>query len=367
MRLRACYFPIALLLAGAGPALGQAPCAPPESMKAQFQDKPNAAAYRSLGLWFAEQKQYDCAANAFATSLQMEPNQKDAPHLAFMFGSSLYLSGDVKESIPALQEAEQLGFRDIKLHAVLASALDAEHSTRDAEAEWREALDWDPELSAALDALSNDLLLDKDYAGVIALLDRPRLVPQRTPQQCLNLAAAFASTGKLNEAANVLRDGLNTAPESTAVADRLASVLVQLNRKDEAVALLNLEVEQHPADADLAAHYLEVLGSADPAKAQDAARKLLLAFPQNAKLFYLGGVLETKTGNPRQARIDLEQSLKLKPDEALAHEALGIVLAQLKDMAGAKEQFERAVALGDNSPEAKANLAKALAALGSGK
>ena len=50
-----------------------------------------------------------------------------------------------------------------------------------------------------------------------------------------------------------------------------------------------------------------------------------------------------------------------------AHEALGLVLAQSKEMGAAKEQFERAIALGDNSPEAKANLAKAVAALGSEK
>jgi uncharacterized protein HemY len=50
----------------------------------------------------------------------------------------------------------------------------------------------------------------------------------------------------------------------------------------------------------------------------------------------------------------------------LAHETLGGVLAQSKQMTGAKENFERAIALGDNSPEAKAYLAKVLEALASG-
>lgn len=67
----------ALLTLGAWPVqpiFGQAPCTPPESMKARFQDKPDAAAYTDLGVWFADQKKYDCAANAFATSMQMEPS-----------------------------------------------------------------------------------------------------------------------------------------------------------------------------------------------------------------------------------------------------------------------------------------------------
>jgi Flp pilus assembly protein TadD len=48
----------------------------------------------------------------------------------------------------------------------------------------------------------------------------------------------------------------------------------------------------------------------------------------------------------------------------MPHEALGYVLAQLKQMPAAKEQFEKAIALGDSNPEVKENLAKVLASLG---
>jgi Flp pilus assembly protein TadD len=240
----------ALLLGGAGRLLAQASCTPPDSMKAQLQGKPTAAALNDLGVWFGDHKQFDCAANAFATSLQLEPGQKDAPHVAFMFGASLDLSGDVKEAIPALQEAEQTGYRDIKLHVILAEALDATHANKDAEAEWRQALEFDPELSSALDALSNDLLLDNDFAATIALLEVPRLLGQRTPRQSLNLATAYAATGKLDQAARVLRDGLNTTPDSLELANRLAGVLMQLHRQDEAIALLELTVAKHPEDTE---------------------------------------------------------------------------------------------------------------------
>ncbi|MGA2219781.1 MAG: tetratricopeptide repeat protein [Terracidiphilus sp.] len=234
-------------------AFGQSQCAPPEQMKARFQAKPDADAYKDLGVWFADQKQYSCAADAFATSMQMAPDQKDAPHIVFMFGASLYLSGDTTEAITALQQAEQLGFRDIKLHVILAMALDSSHSTKDAENEWRAALEFDPELSTALDALSNDLLHDNDFAGTIAVLEVPRLLGQRTPQQSLNLAAAHAGTGRIDEAARVLRDGLNTSPDSLPLANQLAKTLVQLNRKDEAVAVLELAIARHPDDPGLKA------------------------------------------------------------------------------------------------------------------
>ena len=262
LRLRALLIPAALLTVfltlETGLAQAQTPCAPPDQMKAQFADKPNAAAYNDLGVWFAGQKQYACAADAFATSLQMDPGQKDLPHIAFMFGVALYFSGNQKDSIGALQEAEQLGYRDIKLHIILATALDAAHEIKEAENEWREALKFDPELSTALDALSNELLADADFKGIIATLEQPRLLGQRTPQQSLNLAAAYAGVGSEEKAAVVLRDGLNTSPDSLTLANQLAEALVQLKRPDEARTVLELALEQHPGDAQTATHLAKV-------------------------------------------------------------------------------------------------------------
>ena len=215
-------------------------CTPPEQMKAQLQGKPGAVALKDLGVWFADNKQYACAADAFASSLQTDPNQKDVGHIAFMFGVSLDLSGDMKEAIGALQEAEQLGYRDINLHLLLAAALDASQAVKEAENEWRAALQMDPEYTAALDALSNDLLRDGDFNGVIALLEVPRLKGQRTPLQSMNLAAAYEGLGKLDEARNVLRDGLNTASDSLPLANELAKVLIALNDRAGAGTVLYL-------------------------------------------------------------------------------------------------------------------------------
>ena len=310
--------------------LADAPCAPPESMKERLQGKPDAATLTELGVWFAERQQYACAVDAFATSLQVEPEQKDLPHVAFMLGVSLYFSGETKDAIAALQQAEQLGYHDVKLHVILATIFDASHSTKESEEEWRAALTFDPESSTALDALSDDLLLEGDYPGAIGLLETPRLLGQRTPQQSLNLAAAYAKTAKLDEAARVLQDGLNTSPDSLPVANRLAETLMALLRPDEAIAVLQLAAEKHPEDADTSVHLLETLMAAHSEKALGVGRKLLAALPQNPKLLALVGALEMRNGDPRSARTDLE----------------------------------RAVALGDQTSETKENLAQVLKALG---
>jgi len=232
----------------------QAPCTPPESMKSKFAGPPDIAALNDLGVWFADQKNYNCAANAFATSLQMNPKQKDMPHVAFMFGASLYLADDVKEAIAAMQEAEKFGYRDIKLHLLLAEALDSIRANPDAEAEWRAALEIDPEYSDALDKLSDDLIADNNFQGVIELLDTPRLAPQRTVQQCINLDLAYVREGKLSESARVLRDGINTYPDSLSLAEKLADVLTQLGKKEEATQVLEIAHARHASSSQPEAH-----------------------------------------------------------------------------------------------------------------
>jgi Tfp pilus assembly protein PilF len=223
-------------------------------MKARFTGKPDAGVLNDLGVWFGEQKNYSCSADAFATSLQMDPHQKDMPHIAFMFGASLYLAGDTKEAIPALQEAEKFGYRDIKLHLLLAEALDSTHATSDAEAEWRAAIEIDPEYSDALDKLSNDLIADSNYKGVIELLDARRLEPQRTVQQCENLGLAYDREGKLDESKRVLRDGLNTYPDSLALAKQLADILNRAGEKAEASEVLQVARARHDSNTESPAH-----------------------------------------------------------------------------------------------------------------
>lgn len=225
-----------MLLVGAGWA--QSSCVPPESMKAKLTGKPDASALNELGVWFGEQKQYDCAARAFASSLQLGPQQKDFAHVAFEFGASLYLSGDTSEAISALEEAEKFGYKDINLHLVLAQALDSTHAAHDAEVEWRAALEIDPEYTDALDSLSNDLIAEGSYKGVVELLDTPRVAPQRTVQQAMNLGEAYTRMSRIEDANRVLRDAVNTYPDSMPLAQQLAGMLTQAGRKDEADAVL---------------------------------------------------------------------------------------------------------------------------------
>jgi Flp pilus assembly protein TadD len=222
-------------------------CSPPPEMKAKLAGKPNYTTLNDLGVWFAEHNQYACAGDAFATSLQTDPQQADYRYVIFMFGASLYYSGDMKEAAAALAEAERVGYRDARLYTLQASALDARQDTEKAEAEWRKALEYDPESPVILDPLSDDMIARHEYDDTAKLLAQRRLDAVRSPRQVLNLSTALLQLGKTDDAARILDDGLNTYPDSQEIAGQLSAVLSQLHRGQEAALVRKLAEAQREA------------------------------------------------------------------------------------------------------------------------
>jgi tetratricopeptide (TPR) repeat protein len=209
-------------------------------MHSKLAARPTADTLNELGVWFANRQQYTCAAQAFATSLQTDPDQPPFRKVIFMFGASLFYSGDMKEAAEALEEAERVGYRDEKLYGMLATALDAQHETEKAEAQWKLALHFNPESAMALDALSNDMMALRQYEDSVALLTQRRVRSLRSEQQVENLGSAYVQLGNPEDAAKVLEDGLNTYPGSGPIADQLVPVLISLHRDAEAAMVREL-------------------------------------------------------------------------------------------------------------------------------
>jgi len=336
-------------------------CTPPASIKARLADHPTADEYGKLGTWFGDREQFACAAQAFAAAVKLQPRSAS---LTTMWGLSLYSSGDIQGAIGPLKLAVQLGASDVRPHLALAAALDQTGPTAAAEAEWRAALAIDPGSTEALDGLSRDLVADKEYAAVIALLEQPAYRPRLSPLQSVNLGMAYARTLQLNQAAGVLREGLKAAPDSLALADELSVVLMLLDQSDEANAILTDALTRHPADLNTKILYLRVLVSRKSDKADVLAQQLLLAAPHQWEVLYLNAELEMRAGQLTQARTHLEESITQRPDYPQTQTALGNVLARLDDFAGARVHLEKAIALGDSDPAVQYELAKVLQSLG---
>lgn len=316
--------PLALLFwLAAASFLFASSCPPPESLKAKLENTPGADVYRDLGIWYGSQEKYECAVDAFATSLRMDPGQKHGGDIAFMYGESLYLTGDMKGAIAELGKAERSDFQSVTLHLMLAAAYDQIQWTGSAESEWRAALALDMQSSEAMDGLSNDLIADNDYASTIQLLDDPIVSGQRTAAQSLNLGLAYRKMAKPEEAAKILRDGLNDSPGSLPLANMLVEVLVELGRSQEAAAVRDLALAQHAAGS--APSHNDAL-QPSPQDLYDRAGKALDA------------------GDAAQAIKLYEELLQLVPDSIEARTNLGAAFAQVGRYDDALRQYRQALA-----------------------
>lgn len=326
-------------------------------MKAQ----PSSEAFASLGNWFADKKQFDCAASAFASASRLQPRSST---FAYLWGLSLYSAGHDDGAMAPLNKAKQLDANDIRPRLTLAAVLDRRNKVVEAEDEWRAALAIDPDSAPALEALSQDLIRQKDYPAVIALLDKPGIIRVRTPQESLYLGEAYVGTGQLDPAIKTLREGLNNDPDSLPIANELALVLMLHGRDQDAFAVLDLALDKHPDDKGTEILYLRTLVSSHSAKAGDLGPKLLAAYPDQWEVLYLNAVLESREGDFAAARAHLERSIALNPNYYQSHAELGSTLARLGELPGAKEHFQKAVALGDNDPEVEYDLAMVFKRLG---
>ena len=345
----------------AGATFAYSACTAPRALKARLASKATAETYTAIGTWFGDQKQFSCAAEAFASAARMQPN---SANIQYMWGLSLYSAGDDADAETRLRQAAHLDSSDVRPHLALGALFDRQKKTADAEGEWRAALAIDPDSETALDRLSQDLLEQKDYTGVVALLEEPASSRVRSPLQCLNLGLAYAGEVKLADSARVLREGLNTAPDSLPIADELAVVLMLMSRTEEAYAVLDLALEKHPNDQNTELLYLRTHVTSHSDKAPEFARKLLAKYPDQWEVLYLNAVLEEEEGNTQEARVHLERSIALNANYAASEKALGNVLAKLEDFPGAKQHLEKAIALGDTQPEVQYDLARVLQRLG---
>jgi tetratricopeptide (TPR) repeat protein len=142
-------------------------------------------------------------------------------------------------------------------------------------------------------------------------------------------------------------------------------VLVRMHRNADAIKLVSDTAKAHPENIDEQIELYRVLvllGQYE--KARPMGPKLLAVRPHDSEVLYLSGIIENEDGNPEQARIHLEEAVKLDPENNNAHYHLGIVEVQLHQWKEAAENLQKSIELKIPLPEAHFELAKALRGLG---
>lgn len=134
---------------------------------------------------------------------------------------------------------------------------------------------------------------------------------------------------------------------------RLSSLRAQQGELDEALAHVRQLRGKNPTRADnFWLIEINLLVSNDrKAQALDAANQAINTYPDNVRLLYARAMLQDSMGNAGEAEQDLRSIIDQQPDNAVALNALGYILAnQDGRLAEAEDLIGRALALDPKNP-----------------
>lgn len=206
---------------------------------------------------------------------------------------------------------------------------------RDAETLWRHTIAHNDRAWMAHNNLG--VLLDErgDYAAAIDQFEKSVAIKPDHYDAMHNKGLSLQSLGRDDEAIAMFETVLAHRPNAARTLNALAHARMQRGETDAALALYQRVIETRPASRD---DLLEAL--------------------------FNSGILLQRMERLDDAQRALRAAVQLAPDDVAARRALGAVLAQRGDVAGAAEQFAAAVDLDSEHAATWANLGVAQLKLG---
>jgi tetratricopeptide (TPR) repeat protein len=175
----------------------------------------------------------------------------------------------------------------------------------------------------------------------------------------LHRAIDLYSRGHYQEAAQVALAVVAERPEVAEAYQHAALALRQLERHDEAIALLRRGLPRVAAQESLRRHLGQAL--AETGNAAEAV-PLLAAYAEDGDSRTLAalGIALSDTGRHEEGLTVLRRLLALDPEDPKGHESMGIVLLRLQRDGAARDALRRALELNPSLPIAWNTLGVAL-------
>jgi tetratricopeptide (TPR) repeat protein len=345
-------------------------------------------------LSWRESHQYVDAETLYRTTIARNPDAWMAHHNLAV----LKLDGsaaELKEAIAHVTEALRLNPADADSHSSLGYALQREGRLEDAAAQYAAAIRLQPGLAAAHNNLGTvrqaEGRLDEAAAHYANAL---RLKPEYGEAH-RNLGLVLQEFGRIEEAVAHLQEAVRLEPGSAVAHDSLGTARLRQRRLDDAVkeyrAAIALDASYHEAynnlglalaqlgrfDEAAAAHREAIRLKPDASRTHDNLGHVLLRLdraaeaetefreairlqPDNGRALYdLANLLQTES-RLDEAVVEYREALRQVsgPLAANVHNDLGVALAGLGRLPEAREQFQAALGIMPDFPDARANLAR---------
>lgn len=332
-----------------------APLEPPAraAARAAYQEAlaeaPVEAALR-LGLLALEDGDAAVALEAADVALARDPTDLEAGNLR---GIALRRLGRYREAVAAYEAALARRPRHAPLHHNLAIALDRLGERERSIAAYERAVELDPGHVSALSNLARLLALGGDPRRAASLARRAlELAPDYVAAR-VNLALAHLESDEPAAAEREARTAVAERPDLAEAHEALGGALLALRRPAEAAESFARAAERSPGEPRYRrqrAVALLGLGRLQRASGQAEALASLEGAveldPENADALSELADARFERGLSGPARESYERLLRLRPQDAAAHNNLAVLLFRAGDVAGARRHVDEAAALG---------------------
>ena len=174
----------------------------------------------------------------------------------------------------------------------------------------------------------------------------------------LNNLAHYYHSNKNHEKALLLsREALVFLPDYHKARLRLAQLLFELNRTNEAMQAVHQAIDRNPENKDMAFYFFVLLFEREQyAEAESVYRHYLTLNPQTANAHLYLGLLTFAQARYEEAILNLQRAIKDAPDNSDAHLYLAQALEKVGQTQEAMQAYRRVLSLDPNNKTANDRL-----------
>jgi tetratricopeptide (TPR) repeat protein len=306
-------------------------------------DPKNYSLHFNLALSYSLMGKMAEAIPEYKKTLELKPDLYQAE---LNLGISLLREKQPAEAARVLATAVAQNAKEYRANYYLAAALLGTGDFAQAEQSYIASLAIDPKSPDAELGLAHALAGENKLEDAAAHFKKAAELNPQYRDDLLELASMYETAKQPDQAISIYQQ----FPENPGAQERLGNLLLKAGRAADAIACFQVAVTKSPTEANRAALAEAYLKNSEPNKAQPLVEQILAADPDNFEIRMLHGRLIRDQRKFPEAAVEFERAIKLKPDAPQAWSELAGVLVMAENYPPALAALDRIAALHAEKP-----------------
>ena len=288
----------------------------------------------------------------------LQARQPDNPKVHLAAADLLLAQDNIEGAVAETQKAISLAPDSSASYLRLALLQTRMDQPEAAEASFNRAIELNPKSADPHLALGTYDAARKRYADAETQFRQALAIDPKSPQPREALANLYLAQNRLSDAEAILQQAKHDLPDDPAAYRMLGDFYFATGQMDKAADEYASLVHDHPADWQVKKNYTQILILKHRLQeAQQLDDDILKASPNDSDALIYRSQIQSLEGQPKAAVITLQTVIANDPDNAMAHYHLGVAFQQLGQPNQAQSQWQHALELRPDFPDAQHALA----------